>query len=64
MKTIVVYDAVTRHRQKRFLVYNYVRMSRGGRGLPKVLPGLAIPNSSKPCGRVAHVENLYPLLMY
>jgi hypothetical protein len=27
------------------------RMARGGHGLPKVLPGTALPDTSTPCGQ-------------
>jgi hypothetical protein len=31
--------------------FTHERMARGGHGLPKVSPGPAMPNPSKPCGR-------------
>jgi hypothetical protein len=36
------------------------RMGRGGHGLPKVLPGPAMPDPSTPCGRATPKTALWP----
>jgi hypothetical protein len=43
-----------------FKLPSYIRMARGGHGLPKVLPGPAMPCSSTPCGRATPETALQP----
>ena len=38
------------------------RMAGGGHGLPKVSPGLAMPNPSTPCGQATTETALWPFL--